>query len=140
MSLVVRNRHPKAMALAVALEIGALRLSTRELTAEAVEFNRRLWAVVRACAEMAGEDEECGRMRTACGRAEAALALDPRSLGLINRALAGILAGQYSSSGALRALIRDWEDHRAAHPRLGFEDWLLDSIRRMGMATLAAAA
>jgi hypothetical protein len=139
MSLVVRKRHPMAMAMAVALEIGALRLLGRVVTAEAVDFNRRLWSLVRSCADHAADADGCGSMLAACAQAEAALAQEPRALELINRALAGILAGQYSSSGALRALILTWERERPAYPGCCFEDWLLEAVRRDTGAMAAAA-
>ncbi|MEW5727104.1 MAG: hypothetical protein AB1918_04685 [Pseudomonadota bacterium] len=129
------------VALAVALEIGKLRLDTAESAAEragAMDFNERLWRTIRRLAatsfELAGRDA----LLSGADAAESAWS-DPAAVATLNARHAGVLAGRAATQGALRRLLDDWVAHRRANPRAEFATWLLIRIEEEG-APLSLAA
>lgn len=134
---LIRKGHRVAMDLAVALEVATLHLAQArpgEQMDRAVSFNRRLWQSVRRLASVAADVEEREAMLITAAQAERGLtdgaSREIHAPGLIdsNRRLASLLAGRFSSTGALRELLEAWNRERAAASAAGFEAWLLDRL------------
>lgn len=129
------------IALAVALEIGKLRLEMAEAVAErraAMEFNQGLWRCVRRLAAKLPDPTERACISDAADAVEAAWG-DPAAVTARNLDLARSLAGRSPTDGALRRLLEDWGRYRCSAPDAEFASWLVGCLDAEGGTQPAAA-
>lgn len=130
------------IAIAVSLEVAALRMNRAETPAErasAISFNRRLWYVAAALAPSAPVlEDRNGLIETAELVTSGALGSDETAA--LNIAFSRRLAGRAATGGALRQILADWRAFRAFSPRAEFGLWLVERMETFLQPELARAA
>ncbi len=141
MAVWIRQGMGLDVALAVALEVGKLRIESAGTSADhaaAAEFNARLWRTIRRLAATAPDLADRDALLRSAEAVEAA-ADDADALADRNATHAGALAGRAATQGALKGLLAAWSAHRDAHRDARFATWLLERIEAEG-APLSLAA